>query len=150
MQYKIISVPLNHGEEQEEDLNLFLRTHKVLEIEKRFVENGVLQWSFCIGYTSGKPRDITSHAKVDYQQELSTEDFLRFEKLRAIRKKVADQLQIPVYAVFTNKELSELASIQNLTKESLLQLDGFGKGRMEKTGTLFLKLFDEKDVEASV
>lgn len=44
MQLKVFAVPAQGGEEAVEEMNKFLRSHRVLSIEKRMVEQGGAYW----------------------------------------------------------------------------------------------------------
>lgn len=57
MQIKIFSVPAVGGEAINEDLNKFLRGHKILQVEQQLInEAGGAYWSFCVRYTNAKLR----------------------------------------------------------------------------------------------
>ena len=40
MQVKLFTIPINNINEYNEELNKFLRSHKIVEIEKHLVQNG--------------------------------------------------------------------------------------------------------------
>jgi len=40
MQVKLFTIPINNIENYNEELNKFLRTHKVIEVDKHLVQNG--------------------------------------------------------------------------------------------------------------
>lgn len=88
MQIKIFTIPVSDNSTFIEDLNRFLRSHKVLEVENQLVsnENGA-SWCFCVKYV-----DVafvpTKNEKVkkDYRHELDVATFKVFSKLREIRK----------------------------------------------------------------
>lgn len=112
MQLKVFAVPAQGGEELVEEMNKFLRAHRVLSIEKRLVEQGGAYWSFCVEYLErggeGGGPGTADRAKrgVDYKEILSTEDFAVFAKLRDLRKEMAEKEGVPPYAVFTNEQLA--------------------------------------------
>ena len=138
MQYKFFTFPVATNEIMEEELNKFLRSNKIVEIEKHIIIGTSPMWSICIGYLLFSQKYNETSPKINYEQILDKTEFANFENLRDIRKQVAQELKIPAYAVFTNKELAELSKLENITPQSLLSLDGFGSGRMEKVGTQFL------------
>lgn len=66
---------MDDGQAQEE-LNSFLRSKRVLAVEKVFVNNG---WSFCVEWLEGGKAPATAkrgNPKVDYREILSVEDFV--------------------------------------------------------------------------
>ncbi len=143
MQYKFFTFGISQYQQQEEELNKFLRSHKVVEIEKHLVSSSAVpMWCFCVGYIAGDTgfSSTTRMPKVNYESILSKEHFQKYEALRKVRKQVADNLNIPAYAVFTNKELSELAQQEEtITQETLLKIEGFGEGRLQKSGLAFIE-----------
>jgi superfamily II DNA helicase RecQ len=141
MQYKFFTFPITSFDIMEEELNKFLRSHQVVEIEKHLLSNPQPMWCFCVGYLQSRQMDNSPSPKVNYEQILDKNEFAQYERLRELRKQVAQDLKIPAYAVFTNKELAELSKHETINKELLLNLDGFGQGRMEKIGVHFLSKF---------
>lgn len=67
MQVKVIGIPVAGSEAMEEVLNTFLRTHKIIQVEHRLVEEpqGAV-WSFCIRYLEGGVKHfITANTSTD-------------------------------------------------------------------------------------
>jgi superfamily II DNA helicase RecQ len=140
MQFKVFYLPVHGNQDLEEELNVFLRSHKIVEIDKQFIANDKPAWCFCIGYLmQGLVSTTSKSPKVNYEAVLSKEEFSNYERFREIRKIVAKELNIPAYAVFTNHELSKLAKKDHITADDLLQIPAFGQGRMEKVGVYFLQ-----------
>ena len=146
MQYEIFTVPVVDGVEETERMNRFLRGHKVVQVDKHFVVLGdCAYWSFCVNYLVAAPSSSSSvtgekREKVDYKNVLNEEHFKVFSRLRAYRKQIAEQDAVPAYAVFTDAELAMLAQAEGLTEQSMLQIDGIGKKRVEKYGALLLEM----------
>ena len=57
---------------------------------------------------------------IDYRQILSEEDFAVFAKLRDLRKKLAENTGVPVYAVFTNEQLAQIVLKKCNSKTALM------------------------------
>ena len=72
MQIKIISIPVIDGKEANSELNKFLRSVKVLEIEQKLVENRAgCMWTFCIRYIDTKNlAEKVKKDRVDYKSIL--------------------------------------------------------------------------------
>ena len=111
MNYKIFNVPIPHSETEIASLNSFINTVKVVSCIKELVivEKTAYQ-SFVVEYykyqnsvTNGQKKD-----SIDYREVLSDEDFASFSKLRELRKKIAEKTGVPVFAVFTNEQLSQM------------------------------------------
>ncbi len=66
------------------------------------------------------------------------EDEELFEKLRALRRSLADKAGIPPYVVCHDTALLEMAASKPLTLDALLGIKGMGEKRVEKYGRLFL------------
>jgi len=81
--------------------------------------------------------------KLDYDQNL-------FELLRAKRKKIADQKNIPPYVVFPDKTLHELAYYFPQSEESLLSIHGIGEIKARSYAPLFLPLLQKYAAEHSI
>jgi len=61
-----------------------------------------------------------------------------FDKLRALRRAVADKAGIPPYVICHDTVLIEMASSKPQTPEALLEIKGMGDKRVQKYGKLFL------------
>lgn len=71
------------------------------------------------------------------------EDESLFEKLRAYRKKLADEQGFPAYIVLSDKVLHLLCSICPTTVEAFGQVSGIGEFKKEKYGEGFVALIKE-------
>lgn len=142
MQIKIFTIPIGMEESRLDELNLFLRANKVVDVRKEIVTNGNGGcWTFCITYLEGvKPQGFADGKrgdKIDYREVLSSDEFKRFSDFRKIRKQLAEQEAVPAYAVFTDAELAEMAKLEYVTREQLKNISGIGKKRIEKYGDAF-------------
>lgn len=142
MQIKIYTIPIPGGEALTEDMNVFLRSKKILQMENELVSTPQgAHWCFCIKYledgTVAKPQ------RIDYKAIMNEADFQRFSKMREIRKQLAIGDGVPPYAVFTDEELAAMvASESPLSAASMLKIKGVGSKKMEKYGAKFLDLLD--------
>jgi len=145
MQVKIFTVSINQDNGVEEELNRFLRSHKILEVDRELVvlKNNAY-WSFAISYLPGGGSDSQSVAgkrnRVDYKKVLDSASFERYNAYRTIRKKVAQTEGVPVYAIFTNHELAEMAKLGDpITTKGLLEIPWIGQGKIEKYASYFIE-----------
>ncbi len=60
--------------------------------------------------------------------------------LREWRKTVATNDAVPVYTIFTNEQLAEIAKKKVLSKSELNEVAGVGPGRLEKYGDSIIEL----------
>lgn len=82
-------------------------------------------------------------ARADYSKAKETDihyDEKLFNKLKNIRKALADHNKLPPYAVFPDKTLVEMAAYFPQTESSLLSIHGVGSVKLNKFGANFLTL----------
>lgn len=151
MQYRIFTVPLFDPEAETEALNRFLRTNKVVKVDKQLVECGNSAcWTFCVQYLLPQPAGAAPvgerREKVDYKTLLDENQFRVFSLLRKCRKAIADEEAIPAFAVFVDSELAEMSKLDGIDLKSLSAINGVGKQRVEKFGQ---RLIDKINEESS-
>ncbi|RDC62636.1 DNA helicase RecQ [Adhaeribacter pallidiroseus] len=61
-----------------------------------------------------------------------------FERLRALRKKIADQNNVPPYVVFSDTTLSEMAQEKPTSRPAMLSISGVGMVKLENYGEAFI------------
>ena len=61
-----------------------------------------------------------------------------FERLRALRKELADASGVPAYIVFSDKVLREMSALRPSSPEELLSVSGVGPAKLERYGSAFL------------
>jgi superfamily II DNA helicase RecQ len=128
-----------------EELNVFLRSHRIVNVEKKLIdgERGT-GWAFLIEYggnESSKNTQNTSSQRIDYREVLNTTEYALYDKLRDLRKQIADKSGIPVYAVFTNDQLAGMVKKPPKVPKDLLSISGVGEARVKQYGESFIKLF---------
>jgi ATP-dependent DNA helicase RecQ len=62
-----------------------------------------------------------------------------FERLRALRKDLADRHGVPANIVFSDKELREMAARRQGSPAELLGVSGVGPAKLERYGSAFLE-----------
>ncbi|SFE49449.1 ATP-dependent DNA helicase, RecQ-like [Lentibacillus persicus] len=75
---------------------------------------------------------IPANEPGDYQKEL-------FELLRQLRKRMADEQDVPPYVLFSDATLKELSRYLPETKEDMLSIKGIGEKKYEQYGEEFLE-----------
>jgi superfamily II DNA helicase RecQ len=146
MQLAFFSIPARGDSGLQEDLNRFLRSHRVLTVHREFVPLGENSfWALAVEYMLGAaPAESTSgrstKPRVDYKEVLSTEDFALFAKLRDWRKTKAGEEGIPVYAVLTNDQLAAVATKRPKSTAQLREVDGLGEAKSTKYSEDVLKI----------
>ncbi len=63
-----------------------------------------------------------------------------FELLKALRRKIAKERNLPPYVIFQDPSLEEMATTYPTTTEELSQINGVGNGKVAKFGKPFVEL----------
>jgi ATP-dependent DNA helicase RecQ len=61
-----------------------------------------------------------------------------FERLRALRKRLADERQVPAYVVFSDRTLQDMAARMPRTHAEFLAVHGVGHKKLEEYGQAFM------------
>ena len=69
-----------------------------------------------------------------------------FERLRALRRALADKAGIPPYVVFHDSVLIEMSAAKPQTLDELRGIKGVGEKKLEKYGRLFLDAISNRSV----
>jgi len=72
-----------------------------------------------------------------------------FEELRALRKQLADEQNVPAYVVFSDATLAEMAARRPATQAELLDVNGVGQTKLERYGDAFLEAIAGRAGEGS-
>lgn len=72
--------------------------------------------------------------------ELLDADQALFEKLRALRREIANEQGVPAYVVFADRSLMDMAGRRPKTEEQFLACHGVGLAKLERYGDVFLKV----------
>ncbi len=67
-----------------------------------------------------------------------------FERLRLLRRRIAEKLGVPPYVVFHDSALAEMAALKPGTPEALRQVKGVGDRKIERYGADFLEVITGK------
>jgi len=84
-------------------------------------------------------RSPKSYDRVAEPGPLSDEGEALFQRLRTLRKSIADQQSVPAYIVFSDKTLRAIAEARPSTPQELLAISGVGPLKLERYGEAFLK-----------
>jgi len=131
-----------------DELNSFLRSHRIVNVEKRLIdgERGT-GWVFLVEYgnTDTKNSAGSSSQRIDYREVLNPTEYALYDKLRDLRKQIAEKSGIPIYAVFTNDQLAGMVKKPPKTAKDLLSISGVGEARVKQYGETFISLFSGED-----
>lgn len=148
MQIKVFDVLAKGGENAFEEVNRFLRGHKVLDVDKKFyvTSDNVGHWSLFVTYLpdvseNGGKQSGGKKSDIDYREVLSAEDFAKYAKLREIRKQLHARDGVPAYSVFTNAELALIAQLPNIEEMTVMKMSGIDEKRIEKYGKVLCEIY---------
>lgn len=105
-------------------------------------------------------RDHDFTTEIDEEEESAEKqintkayDLKLFETLKALRKKIAKEKNLPPFVIFQDPSLEEMATTYPTTKDELAQVNGVGMGKVNKFGQEFLavirKYVDDHDIETA-
>lgn len=144
VQYKFFTISVNSGESQENNLNKFLKSVKIVTVNKEFVQSGSSSfWSFAVEYFEEEIIKTKDTSRPDYKEILNKDEFLVFSKLREWRKDESLKEGVPVYKIFTNAQIAEISKKKDLNISQLKKIDGIGDTRAQKYSDAVIKLIEE-------
>ena len=141
MQIKVFTIPVHDDGGWNEELNRFLRSHRVLEVEREFVQDGSAScWCFCVRYlnVNAGTKGASQRRRVDYKDVLDEPTFATFAALRARRKQIAGEDGVPAFAVFTDEQLADMARLETLTAVTMRGVKGVAEGKIARYGDRLL------------
>ncbi len=81
---------------------------------------------------------VATGATADAFDEVTEADEELFQRLRALRKRLADEADMPPYIVFSDKTLRAMVRMGPRTEEELLEVPGVGQKKLATYGADFL------------
>lgn len=147
-----------YGQGKEETADFWrsvIRQSLLLQYLEKDIENiGVLKITNKGEAFLNRPMPVTLTRDHDYSTQAGEEedggemprgdmtayDEKLFEMLKALRKKIAKQKNLPPYVIFQDPSMEEMATFYPTTKEDLAQVNGVGMGKVSKFGKPFLDL----------
>jgi ATP-dependent DNA helicase RecQ len=83
-----------------------------------------------------KPMQVAP-AKVSHTGEITCDEAL-FEKLRVLRKRLADERGVPPYIVFSDVALRQMARIYPVSEREFVRISGVGERKLAEFGQTFM------------
>ena len=145
MQFKTFMLPASGSEQTEENLNVFLRTHRIVSVRSEFVSGETPAWCILVEYVQQNESDSKSSGKVDYMKILSPDEFALYSKLRNLRKELAAKDGVPPFVVFTDEQLASIIKQNPTDLGKLSAIQGIGQTKAEKYGNAVLKAIQEQN-----
>lgn len=137
MPFRTYFIPLRAPRDVEDELNSFLRSHRVVHLERRWLERpDELGWSFFIEYQEPAPSSSKvkqqSGERVDWRDKLAPADFALFCRLKDWRRGVAEAETVPAFMVFSNQQLATIAERRITSREDLAKVPGVGEAKLQR------------------
>ena len=134
MQFKFFSMPASGCALVEDELNKFLRGHRVLKVDRCFCPDEGGYWTLCVEYMDGESLAPVPPAnrrnQKDPTEDLTDEEKLRFKNYRAIRRDISAKNNIKAFLIFTDEELAAIAKLPVLDS-SVTSIDGVAPSRIK-------------------
>jgi len=96
------------------------------------VLNGTHSLSACMN------REVEPKTKLKKTQISSSYDEKLFQKLRILRKHLADEQRVPPYIIFSDKSLHEMSSSYPIQISAMKEINGVGEIKLKRYGNLFI------------
>ncbi len=80
----------------------------------------------------------TRPTRVAASEELGSFDHVLFERLRVLRRRLADERKVPAYIIFGDRTLQECARRRPTTKEAFATVPGVGQAKLVAFGEIFV------------
>ena len=95
----------------------------------------------------GLPREVKKPVEKAKRRRGAVESFHQelFDKLRILRKRIADAAGVPPFVVFSDATLLEMASSKPRDERELLAITGVGEHKLRKYGATFLAVINGLD-----
>jgi ATP-dependent DNA helicase RecQ len=79
---------------------------------------------------------------------LTDAETVLYDQLRALRRRLADEAQVPAYVVFSDATLREMALVRPQSEADLLAVNGVGAAKLARYGAHFLAVVRAADEPA--
>ena len=110
-------------------------TYRVTQAGRAFLRNGES--------LSLAPPKTPKSARSDSAPEVLEHDSALFQKLRKLRKSIADAKGVPPYIVFGDNTLRKMAHYHPQNRDSFSRISGVGRAKLEEYSEDFLRVIHE-------
>jgi superfamily II DNA helicase RecQ len=150
MKLQFFAVPAISPGQAQEEFNRFVTSHRVARVEKELIADGAASfWSVCVTWIDGEggtgpvSPPLRRGKEIDYRETLPPAEFVVFDRLRQLRKQIAEVEGLKVYNIFTNEQLAAIVQQRVTTTAALGRIDGVGEGRVTRYGESVLAVMRE-------
>ena len=150
MKLQFFAIPAIAPDQAQTEFNRFVASHRVARVEKELITDGAASfWSVCVTWIDGEAGaapmspPLRRGKEIDYRETLPPAEFAVFDRLRQLRKQIAEVEGLKVYNIFTNEQLAAIVQQRVTTAAALGRLDGVGEGRVTRYGESVLAVMRE-------
>ncbi|MEA3451119.1 MAG: HRDC domain-containing protein, partial [Bacteroidota bacterium] len=151
MQIKIFIISIIDCVDEEENLNKFLSSHKIVNVKQEFVSNEQGDYLIFIvrymAHNSGEKSSRYKKPKKDYREILEPSVYAAFTLLRECRKEISFEEGLPVYSIFLNDELAKIADLKEINFSEAKKIKGIGEKKAKDYLEKLLQLYKEKEIK---
>ncbi|MBR4654631.1 MAG: HRDC domain-containing protein [Kiritimatiellae bacterium] len=149
IQFAVFQITEANKVEEQEALNAFLRSHRILTVETAAFPN-VSGWGYNVKYMDGASQTVGSRVprdRIDYMEVLTPDQFRRFYAYRNRRKKISEDDGIAAFEVLTDSQMAELAKMESPTRADMEKIRGVGGKRVAKFADRLLDPFAPEELD---
>jgi ATP-dependent DNA helicase RecQ len=81
----------------------------------------------------------TTEETVSVQRDEQEFDAVLFERLRVLRKRIADERNVPAFVIFSDAALRQMSQRCPTTKSEFIRISGVGEKKLRDFGAIFMK-----------
>ena len=119
------------------------RKHILEYFGETFPENNCKGCDICLEFPKLGKNIMPEKIKIEKTKELLNYDKSLFEKLRSLRKQIANERNVPPFIIFGDISLREMAFYLPQNNMDFLKINGVGNQKLKEFGDLFLKIIKE-------
>lgn len=90
-----------------------------------------------------QPRSRAKRRREQPPEETGAYDGRLFERLKGVRKRLADERGVPPYVICSDRSLREMAAVLPRSRDELLGIHGIGRHKADDFGFVFLEMIDQ-------
>ncbi len=121
------------------EINRCRRKYLLEYFGEDFLENNCNGCDLCLKLPEIKGELISKELAIEKIKEDLDYDKCLFEKLRVLRKQIANQKGVSAFIIFSDKSLKEMAYSFPEDDEKFLRINGVGQQKLKDFGELFLE-----------
>jgi ATP-dependent DNA helicase RecQ len=112
--------------------------HQKYALHRGVLSQRILNGSQQVWLVKSEPISVTKQAEPVSKASVASLHEQLFDRLKAIRKRLADSQNVPPYIVFNDHTLSEMVLKRPTNREQLLKISGVGQHKLDMYGEAFL------------